>query len=271
MADTLEESLRSILDQIDERFEVLVVDDGSTDGSQEILKKLEEEYEELRWIEGENQNIGEARAQANREAKGNHILTQLDADDRYKSIISDFVNIYSKITEYKEREIYLRGRNINIAPKELLEKINYRSLERAEDKDLWSRMLDEEKLLPLKMGNVSKSIGYDYNKVQRLAVAYKTSREELRSGITLSSFIKWHLKNLNYVDDYFKVLISPIAFISAIKRGRFSQPEKFKQKGELSKQIEKESKTLNELEETYETGFHSFLSQQGKAIIYESD
>ena len=45
MADTLEVSLRSVLDQLDERYEVIVIDDGSKDSSVEILENLSNAYE----------------------------------------------------------------------------------------------------------------------------------------------------------------------------------------------------------------------------------
>ena len=51
MEKTIEVCLRSVLDQIDQRFEVIVVDDGSTDNSVNILKKLSNEYINLRIFE----------------------------------------------------------------------------------------------------------------------------------------------------------------------------------------------------------------------------
>ena len=50
MADTLEEALRSVLDQTDSSYEIVVVDDGSTDSSSAILKCLSEEFPRLRFI-----------------------------------------------------------------------------------------------------------------------------------------------------------------------------------------------------------------------------
>lgn len=48
MAQTPERSLKSILSQIGDRFEVLVVDDASTDESRSILDEIDEEYAQLR-------------------------------------------------------------------------------------------------------------------------------------------------------------------------------------------------------------------------------
>lgn len=48
--------MRNILEQIDEMFEVVDVEDSSDDGSREILKGLKKEYNQLRVIELENKN-----------------------------------------------------------------------------------------------------------------------------------------------------------------------------------------------------------------------
>jgi glycosyltransferase involved in cell wall biosynthesis len=49
MADTLERSLTSILDQIDDRFEVVIVDDGSADDSVNVIKGMQLRYH---WLLG---------------------------------------------------------------------------------------------------------------------------------------------------------------------------------------------------------------------------
>ena len=49
MSNTLDISLKSVLDQIDDRFEVIVVDDGSTDTSLNILYRIKS-YKQLRII-----------------------------------------------------------------------------------------------------------------------------------------------------------------------------------------------------------------------------
>ena len=50
MKDYLEKSLKSILEQLDDRYEVLVIDDGSNDGSLEVLANLEKKYQIMRFI-----------------------------------------------------------------------------------------------------------------------------------------------------------------------------------------------------------------------------
>ena len=50
MGDTLDASLRSIICQIDSTFEIIVVDDGSTDNSLKVLESLQLEFPSLRYI-----------------------------------------------------------------------------------------------------------------------------------------------------------------------------------------------------------------------------
>lgn len=268
MSDTLEESLRSILEQLDDRFEVLVVDDGSKDGSQEILDNLEKEYNILTWIEGENENIGEARAQANREAKGDYILTQLDVDDRYEPVIEDFVKIFEIINEEIERDFYLSANGLNMAAKSLLIDINYRGLGYGEDKDLWRRLLAEDALIPLKINQPYTTIGYEYSKVDRFRISYEITKVNFKSGVSFSSFISYKLRNLNYVDDYFKVAISPLAFLKANLESRYNQPEGYEKMGRLYRELEEREATLSEIEKKYDIEIEDELSDKGREILY---
>lgn len=268
MAETLEESLRSILDQVDERFEVLVVDDGSTDGSQEILDNLEDEYEIFRWVEGDNENIGEARAQANREAEGKYILTQLDCDDVYDPVILDFVKVFEELNDRIEDEFYLSGNNLNMAPRSLLLEVNYRSLGYGEDKDLWRRLLAKDTLVPLGMGSPNESIGYDYGSIDQLKIAYESTEVNFLSGVSFWSFLRWQIRNLEYVDDYFKILTSPVAFLNSILSGRMSQPEGYEEYGRLFEELDRKEKNLRELEEEYGFSLEENLSDEGKEIFY---
>ena len=93
----IEKSLRSVLSQDYDNFEVVVVNDGSTDRSAEIVKSIDDPR--IRLIEQENGGPSKARNTGVKNAKGEWIVF-LDADDEFlPGALSKF---YSLIEEYPE-------------------------------------------------------------------------------------------------------------------------------------------------------------------------
>lgn len=78
-AHYIQEALDSIRRQTFKDYEIIVVDDGSTDNTKEVL----ESYKDIRYICQEHAGISRARNTAVRAAKGKWIAT-LDTDDLWK-------------------------------------------------------------------------------------------------------------------------------------------------------------------------------------------
>ncbi|MCX4823490.1 CDP-glycerol glycerophosphotransferase family protein [Streptomyces sp. NBC_01142] len=78
--DYLEECLRSLADQTLRDLEVVMVDDGSTDGSAAIARRFAAEDDRFRLVPQANAGLGAARNTGIREARG-EFLAFVDSDD----------------------------------------------------------------------------------------------------------------------------------------------------------------------------------------------
>ena len=77
----LERCVESILKQTYTNFELLLINDGSTDRSLDILKKYKEKYPEItKIIDKKNGGLSSARNAGIRDAKGEY-LSFIDSDD----------------------------------------------------------------------------------------------------------------------------------------------------------------------------------------------
>ena len=98
----IEKCLESIANQTMKDLEILVINDGSTDQSEEIIKKYKEEHKDIniRYFKKENGGLSDARNFALSYVTGKYI-SFVDSDDYIDS------NLYSHLEEYMEQEIDL--------------------------------------------------------------------------------------------------------------------------------------------------------------------
>src|SRR5262245_55820919 len=86
----VEKTLRSVLEQSCQDFEIVVVDDGSRDRPQDVIAKLADER--IRFIRQENAGGGAARNNGILNARGRYIAL-LDSDDLF---LPDKLEKYAK-------------------------------------------------------------------------------------------------------------------------------------------------------------------------------
>lgn len=92
-ADTIERAVRSVLAQTFPQFELIIVDDGSTDGGAEVVRSISDPR--IRLIRKENGGVSSAR-NAGIEASKFEYVTFLDADDEY---LPDCLETYRVLIE----------------------------------------------------------------------------------------------------------------------------------------------------------------------------
>ena len=77
---SLDKAVRSVLVQTFADFEFIIINDGSTDGTQDYLNRLAQEDERIRVIHQENQGLTNSLVRGCQAARGEYIARQ-DADD----------------------------------------------------------------------------------------------------------------------------------------------------------------------------------------------
>ena len=93
----LSKCIDSILKQTYENFEILLIDDGSTDSSSVIAQKYANQYEKVRYIRQKNKGLGGARNTGICQAKGQYV-SFIDSDDYIESIM--YETMMKKILEF---------------------------------------------------------------------------------------------------------------------------------------------------------------------------
>lgn len=113
----LRECLMSLTGQTNQDFEVILVNDGSTDGSSEIVSQYKQEHENVKVIEQENKGLSEARNAGLKVATGEYLLF-LDSDDW---LDEKTVEVLVKIVYERELDLLLfGGRKRTISEKKIV-------------------------------------------------------------------------------------------------------------------------------------------------------
>ena len=94
----LDECLQSVLNQTEKDYEIVLVDDGSTDNSGAICDRYAVQYSNIRVIHKENEGLMMTRRRGFREAKGDYLIC-LDSDDYWRSD-----RVLDRIKELIEKE-----------------------------------------------------------------------------------------------------------------------------------------------------------------------
>nr|WP_297308290.1 glycosyltransferase family 2 protein [uncultured Flavobacterium sp.] len=97
------QSIESLLAQSFENFEIILINDGSTDNSDEICKSFEKKDKRIRYYKQENRGIGAVRNRALKLIKGDYVI-HVDSDDYVEP---DFLEcLHKKIVDMQADLVY---------------------------------------------------------------------------------------------------------------------------------------------------------------------
>ncbi len=137
-ADYLEDTLRCVMKQTLRKIEIIVVDDGSTDDTAAIVKRLQEEDNRLRYIYQEKANAGVARNRGMAAANGQALMF-LDGDDLFEPEMLE--KMYGALTECTADMVVCDADQYDTRTGEYLPKPQYmRSEYLPEDKTIFSKL-----------------------------------------------------------------------------------------------------------------------------------
>lgn len=102
---TIEKCINSVINQTYKDFELLLINDGSTDGSESICLDFAQKDNRIRYISGENKGIAYVRNLALKEARGEY-LCFVDSDDY---IDNDALEFMINSAETEEADIVICG------------------------------------------------------------------------------------------------------------------------------------------------------------------
>jgi len=105
-APYIEKAIQSVLAQTYQEFELIIVDDGSTDGSLEIVKQLQVTSYKLQVLEQANSGVSTARNNGVKAAKYDYIAF-LDADDWWEMAFLE--EMQKLIEKYPDNGIWASG------------------------------------------------------------------------------------------------------------------------------------------------------------------
>ena len=137
-ADYLEDTLRCVMKQTLRKIEIIVVDDGSTDDTAAIVKRLQEEDSRLRYIYQEKANAGVARNRGMASANGQALMF-LDGDDLFEPEMLE--KMYGALAECTADMVVCDADQYDTRTGEYLPKPQYmRSEYLPEDKNIFSKL-----------------------------------------------------------------------------------------------------------------------------------
>ena len=194
-APTIERALERILSQTDDDFEIIIADNMSTDGSENVLQGYAKERK-IKLIR-KRCTRGMGRQIAHQLATGDYEIAQIDLDDIIEPKLKPLLEFYHRRAEGKLLKVVPKP--ITIGPLQLITDIGgWRNLQRCEDWDIWSRAAKIDKFCWTHFRMTEKSNENRHlerkTKIGRMRASYINNREMVRLGRKLEESKPFHEK-----------------------------------------------------------------------------
>jgi glycosyltransferase involved in cell wall biosynthesis len=218
-APTVRRALGSILDQIDDDFEVIVVDNESTDGSFEILKEFADSGK-IELIRARSSR-GKGREIAFEKSNGEYVIANLDMDDVFKPRLRELLTRYHEAADGKLLWAYSRmkgkgywgGESFTITTRELLKEIGgWRDLQILEDRELCSRAARKGKFCTGTFALLESTNMHEERTrtlIARLRWKYVRYREILRCGFPMQLWNKHETWKQKSIKVFMRICVLP--------------------------------------------------------------
>lgn len=110
IAEYLERGVKSVCGQTYRKLDIILVDDGSTDGTEKICDRLAEKDERIRVIHKENGGLSDARNAGMKKAKG-ELVAFLDGDDwidpcMYETMYASMCDLDADLSVCRYRQVH---------------------------------------------------------------------------------------------------------------------------------------------------------------------
>ena len=197
----IQRCIDSVTNQNPKDCQVILIDDGSTDRSLQIMQKAAEKYKYIEIIHQENQGVSMARNIGLKKADGEWIYF-LDSDDEL--VPGSIEEMFRFVEQDCEWIIFNYYKQIEGKEKRYKNKINASEMDRYRGKEEFPRLL-EEQLFMLQCGKVFRRDIIENNQLY------------FQKNVVYGEDIRFNLKYFEYVDQY--ILSDKPVFIYHIRQG----------------------------------------------------
>jgi glycosyltransferase involved in cell wall biosynthesis len=255
MSDTLQKNLESILNQISKDYEVIVVDDGSTDESLKILNSLSLKHNNLRVIplvKDKNRRLGFTRNISISLANGEWCIFHLDTDDLIGPYIHDFEKLVLLLDSRLKKDFLYSGQHIHMARKDFLIKNGpFKNIYRGEDRDLFQRLAFKNQWLVIEHRRFISRMPRERKKYFKKIFldawdATVTDLQMRPKPLRYAWESTLRIRSIGTLRFFHRIFIIPLALVAAFKRGIYDTDDRINNSEEFSNYRKENTKNFSD-------------------------